>query len=175
MPAQLADIPPGDGEVLGRNLSALYWGLAVPSDYLGVKVENGWATISGHVAQSYQKSCAEADGPRGLRRQGVTNGIDAEATVGPAASVPPHVADSSDRAGGAATRMKEGTMLRSEVIGQSPRAPPWRDLEWKESEDSELVPDTRELTRAFDEMLQHAFDEMLQREADGRRVSGVRA
>jgi hypothetical protein len=50
-PTQLTDIPSGDGEVLGRNLNALYWDLAVPSDYLGVKVENGWVTISGQVAR----------------------------------------------------------------------------------------------------------------------------
>jgi hypothetical protein len=67
MPAQFADIPPG---VLGRTLNALVWELAVPSDYLGVKVENGWVTISGEVAHS----------------------IDVEATVSPAASVPPHLA-----------------------------------------------------------------------------------
>ena len=66
-------------------------------------------------------------------------------------------------------------MLRSELTGQSPRAPPWRDQEWKGSEDRALLPDVRKLMRAFDEMLQDAFDEMLQREADVRRVSGVGA
>ena len=65
-------------------------------------------------------------------------------------------------------------MLRSQVTGQRPRAPPWREQEWKESEDSELLLDARERMHAFDEMLQHAFDEMLQHEADVRRVSGVR-
>ena len=57
-PAEFAGFPPGDGEVLGRILNALYWDLAVPSDYLSVRVENGWVTISGEVARSYQKSCA---------------------------------------------------------------------------------------------------------------------
>ena len=57
-------------------------------------------------------------------------------------------------------------MLRSQVTGQRPRAPPWREQEWKESEDSELLLDARERMHAFDEMLQH--------EADVRRVSGVR-
>jgi hyperosmotically inducible protein len=90
-PAQLANIPPGDGEVLGRILNALYWDLAVPSDYLGVKVENGWVTISGQVARSYQKSCAEADIRRVSGVRGVTNGIDVEATVSQA-SVPSHLA-----------------------------------------------------------------------------------
>jgi hypothetical protein len=49
-PPQFADIPPSDGEVLRRIFNALYWDLAVPSDYLSVKVENGWVTISGDVA-----------------------------------------------------------------------------------------------------------------------------
>ena len=91
-PTQLTDIPSGDGEVLGRNLNALYWDLAVPSDYLGVKVENGWVTISGQVARSYQKSCAEADVRRVSGVRGVTNGIDVEATGSPPASVPSHLA-----------------------------------------------------------------------------------
>ena len=73
-------------------MNALYWDLAVPSDYLGVKVENGWVTISGRVAHSYQKSCAEADVRRVSGVRDVTNGIDVEATVSPAASVPPRLA-----------------------------------------------------------------------------------
>ena len=68
--AQFADILPNDGDVLGRILNALYWDLAVPSDYLSVKVEKGWVTISGDVARSYEKSCAEAGRPPGFRRQG---------------------------------------------------------------------------------------------------------
>ena len=91
-PAQFADIPPGDGEVLGRILNALYWDLAVPSDYLSVKVENGWVTISGEVAHSYQKGCAEADVRRVSGVRGVTNGIDVEATASQAGSAPPHLA-----------------------------------------------------------------------------------
>ena len=91
-PGQFADISPDDGEVLGRILNALYWDLAVPSDYLSVKVENGWVTISGQVAHSYQKSCAEADVRRVSGVRGVTNGIDVEATGSQAASVPPHLA-----------------------------------------------------------------------------------
>ena len=61
-------------------------------------------------------------------------------------------------------------MLRSEITGQRRRAPPRREQERKESEDSELWLDARECMRAFDEMLQHAFDEMLQHEADVRRA-----
>ncbi|HME85566.1 MAG TPA: BON domain-containing protein [Roseiarcus sp.] len=73
--AQFADIPPGDADVLGRILNALYWDLAVPSDYLSVKVEKGWVTISGEVAYSYQKSCAEADVRRVSGVRGVSNEI----------------------------------------------------------------------------------------------------
>jgi hypothetical protein len=43
-------------------------------------------------------------------------------------------------------------MLRSEVTGQRPRSPPWREQEWKESEDREHLRDARERMRAFDEM-----------------------
>jgi osmotically-inducible protein OsmY len=91
-PTQFAHIPPVDGEVLGRVLNALYWDLAVPSDYLSVKVENGWVTISGPVAHFYQKSCAEADVRRVFGVRGVTNGIDVETTVSQAAGVPPRLA-----------------------------------------------------------------------------------
>jgi hypothetical protein len=44
-------------------------------------------------------------------------------------------------------------MLRSEVTGQRPRAPPWREQEWKESKDRKLLLDARERMHAFDEML----------------------
>ncbi len=44
-------------------------------------------------------------------------------------------------------------MLRSEVTGQRPRAPPWREQELKESEDRELLLDARERMHAFDKML----------------------
>jgi len=44
-------------------------------------------------------------------------------------------------------------MLRSEVTGQRPRAPPWREQVWKESEDRELLLDARERMGAFEEML----------------------
>jgi len=41
-------------------------------------------------------------------------------------------------------------MLRSEATGQRPRAPPWREREWKESK--ELLLDAIERMHAFDEM-----------------------
>jgi len=73
--AQVADNLPSDGDVVGRILNALYWDLAVPSDYLSVKVESGWVTMSGEVAEAYQKSCAEADVRRVSGVRGVSNEI----------------------------------------------------------------------------------------------------
>ena len=74
--AQLADNLPSDGDVLGRIMNALYWDLAVPSDYLSVNVEKGCVTISGEVAYSYQKSCAEAAVRRVSGVRGVSNEIE---------------------------------------------------------------------------------------------------
>ena len=70
-----SDILLSDGYVLGRILNALYWDFAVPSDCLSVKVEEGWVTISGQVAHSSQKSCAEADVRRVYGVKGVSNEI----------------------------------------------------------------------------------------------------
>jgi osmotically-inducible protein OsmY len=74
--AQRADILSSDGDVLGRILNALYWDVAVPSDYLSVNVEKGWVTISGDVARPYQRSCAEADVRRVSGVRGVSNEIE---------------------------------------------------------------------------------------------------
>ncbi len=88
-PAQFGDFPPGDSDLLGLVLNALYWDLAVPSDYLSVKVEKGWVTITGEVAYPYQKSCAEADVRRVSGVRGVTNELEIKLTRSQAASVPP--------------------------------------------------------------------------------------
>ena len=73
--AQFAENLPSDGDVLEGILNTLYWDLAVPSDCLSVKVEEGWVTISGDVAHSYQRSCAEADVRRVSGVRGVSNEI----------------------------------------------------------------------------------------------------
>lgn len=86
--AQAADILPSDGDVLGRILNTLYWDLAVPSNYLSVKVEKGWVTISGEVAYSYQKSCAEADVRRVSGVRGVWNEIEINPKGSRATGVP---------------------------------------------------------------------------------------
>ena len=91
--AQFADNLPSDGDVLGRILNALYWDLAVPSDYLSVKVEKGWVTIYGDVAHSYQKSCAEADVRRVSGVRGVSNEIEINPNGSRATGVPAGTGD----------------------------------------------------------------------------------
>ena len=86
-PAKIGDFPPGDSDLLGLVLNALYWDLAVPSVYLSVRVEEGWVTIAGEVAYPYQKSCAEADACRVSGVRGVSNEIEIKPTGTPA-SVP---------------------------------------------------------------------------------------
>ena len=77
-----------DNDVLGGVLNALYWDLAAPSDYLSVKVEKGWVTISGEVARSYEKSCAEADVRRVSGVKGVSNEIEINPNESGATGVP---------------------------------------------------------------------------------------
>ena len=77
--AQVVDVLQSDGDIHGRVLNALYWDLAVPSDRLSVKVEKGWVTISGEVAYSYQKGCAEAD----VRRVSGVSGLSNEIKINP--------------------------------------------------------------------------------------------
>ena len=86
--AQFAEKLPSDGDVLGGVLNTLYWDLAVPSDYLSVKVEKGWVTISGEVAHSSQKSCAEADVRRVYGVKGVSNEIEINPNGSRATGVP---------------------------------------------------------------------------------------
>ena len=86
--AQVAAVLPSDGDIYGRVLNALYWDLAVPSDYLSVKVEKGWVTISGKVAYSYQKGCAEADVRRVSGVSGLSNHIEINPNGSRATGVP---------------------------------------------------------------------------------------
>ena len=74
------DCWPGDLDILARVLSSLYWDLAITSKYLRVTVERGEVTISGEVARSYQKRCAEADVRRGTGVKGVKNEIEVKPT-----------------------------------------------------------------------------------------------
>ena len=87
---RFGDAPPDRADLEARILNALYWDLAVPSDHLSVTLERGWVTISGAVAYSYQKSCAEADVRRVSGVRGVTNAIEIEieSTGSNAAGVP---------------------------------------------------------------------------------------
>jgi BON domain len=83
--AEAGDLLPGDSDLLTRVLNALYWNVAVPSDGLRVTLEEGWVTISGEVAYSYQKSSAEADVRRVSGVRGVTNAIEIKPTARQAA------------------------------------------------------------------------------------------
>jgi hypothetical protein len=85
---RIGEAPPDGADLLTRILNALYWDLAVPSDYLSVTLERGWVTISGAVAYSYQKSCAEADVRRVSGIRGVTNAIEIKSTGSNFAGVP---------------------------------------------------------------------------------------
>ena len=92
---------PGPGVDHGDPLSSAAKGRlgifrAVPSDYLSVNVEKGWATISGEVTRSYQKSCAEADVYRVFGVRGVSNEIEIKVTGGQSASE--HLAQEKNRA-----------------------------------------------------------------------------
>ena len=48
-------------DVQDQVLNALHWDFALPRGSLGVKVRDGWVTLSGEVDQPYQRTCAEAD------------------------------------------------------------------------------------------------------------------
>jgi BON domain len=86
------DCWPGDIDILARVLEALYSDLAITGKYLRVTVERGELTISGEVARSYQKSCAEADVRRVAGVKSVTNEIEVKPTgrrdTGPASPKP---------------------------------------------------------------------------------------
>lgn len=80
--AAFPDCWPGDIDILARVLNSLYWDIDITSKYLRVTVERGQVTISGEVARSYQKGCAEADvrGVAGVK--GVKNEIEVKASHG---------------------------------------------------------------------------------------------
>ncbi len=74
------DCWPGDIDILARVLNSLYRDIDITSKYLRVTVERGEVTISGEVARSYQKGCAEAvvRGVAGVK--GVKNEIEVNRT-----------------------------------------------------------------------------------------------
>jgi len=78
--AAFPDCWPGDIDMLARVLNSLYWDIDITNKYLRVTVERGEVTISGEVARSYQKRCAEADirGVAGVKS--VTNEIEVKPT-----------------------------------------------------------------------------------------------
>ena len=63
-----------DEEIAAAAVSRLAWNVSVPRDSIGVKVENGWVTLTGQVDWWYQKDAVEQDirplqGVRGVSNQ----------------------------------------------------------------------------------------------------------
>jgi osmotically-inducible protein OsmY len=65
----------GDDEIAAAVLERLAWDVALPTDAVQVKVEDGWVALSGAVDWQYQRAAAEHH-VRGLRGVvGITNEI----------------------------------------------------------------------------------------------------
>jgi osmotically-inducible protein OsmY len=73
-----------DPDIARAALNALTWDIAVPSDRITVRVENGWVTLEGEVDAYYQREAAERDVRNLTGVKGVTNLVTVRAQ--PAAS-----------------------------------------------------------------------------------------
>jgi osmotically-inducible protein OsmY len=49
-----------DADIARSVKNILEWNVFIPKDSVGVMVENGWVTVSGHVAADYQRRTAES-------------------------------------------------------------------------------------------------------------------
>lgn len=47
-----------DADIARTVQNILEWNVFIPKDSVGVMVENGWVTVSGHVAADYQRRTA---------------------------------------------------------------------------------------------------------------------
>lgn len=65
----------GDDQIAEAILDRLAWDVAVPSNSLRVKVEQGWVTLSGIVERNYQRQAAEQNVRRLQGVVGVSNEI----------------------------------------------------------------------------------------------------
>ena len=63
----------GDGEIARRIVNVLGWDSAFPKKGIGVKVEDGWVTLSGEVDWHYQTDAARNAAARIDGVRGVTN------------------------------------------------------------------------------------------------------
>jgi osmotically-inducible protein OsmY len=64
-----------DAEIRGMALQRLLWDPALPGDYVDVKVDDGWITLSGEVDHQYQSDDAFAHVAGLYGVTGVTNKI----------------------------------------------------------------------------------------------------
>ena len=64
-----------DDEIRGAALQTLTWDVAVPSDSVDVKVQDGWVTLKGDVSYQFESDAAYDDVTSMIGVYGVTNEI----------------------------------------------------------------------------------------------------
>ena len=64
-----------DDEIRGAALQGLIWDVEVPSDFVDVKVDDGWVTLTGDVSYQFESDAAYADVGSLYGVLGVTNKI----------------------------------------------------------------------------------------------------
>ena len=64
-----------DDEIRGAALQSLIWDVGVPSDFVDVKVEDGWVTLTGSVSYQFESDAAYDDVASLFGVLGVTNEI----------------------------------------------------------------------------------------------------
>lgn len=77
------DFKKTDKEIAKAIVDAFEWNSAVPEDDISVKVENGWAYLSGEVQWSYQRNAAKNAIKDLLGVRGVSNSISLKNTPKP--------------------------------------------------------------------------------------------
>jgi osmotically-inducible protein OsmY len=64
-----------DDEIRGAALQSLIWHVEVPSDFVDVKVDDGWVTLKGDVSYQFESDAAYDDVASLYGVVGVTNEI----------------------------------------------------------------------------------------------------
>jgi osmotically-inducible protein OsmY len=64
-----------DDEIRGAALQSLIWDVEVPSDFVDVKVSDGWVTLTGNVSYQFESDAAYDDVASLYGVLGVTNEI----------------------------------------------------------------------------------------------------
>src|ERR1700722_460883 len=64
-----------DDEIRGAALQSLIWDVEVPSDFVNVKVDDGWVTLKGDVSYQFESDAAYDDVASLLGVVGVTHEI----------------------------------------------------------------------------------------------------